>query len=382
MHARLAERLDELGAKVIAFDMFFPERESVRADAQFARAIGASRKVLLGTLFLVGREEVRHLGARQLEQGKRAIELLALDKVRTSGDAGTAVAVQEPFGVIVSIDELQERAAFAGHLNVVPDTDGMVRRAPLVVRYGGRYFPSFDVQAARAYLGTDDLAVDVAQYGIEGISIGARQVPLDEEGRLLVRYRGREGSFDTVSIADILEGKRRPRAAARPRGADRQHRQGHRRHARNALRQRCTPGVEVRANIIENLLDGEFLQRPDWMSLVDIGALALIGLAARLAAAAPGRHRRRPCSRSGAAAGYVLLADYLFVTEGLWLNVVYPDAARRAAVRSAPRWCSISSRSPRSATSSSPSSTTCRRPWSRISSPTPPSCGWAARSAS
>jgi len=73
LHARLAERLDQLGAKVIAFDMFFPERESARADAQFARAIGASRKVLLGTLFLVGREEVRHLGARQLEQGKRAI---------------------------------------------------------------------------------------------------------------------------------------------------------------------------------------------------------------------------------------------------------------------------------------------------------------------
>jgi CHASE2 domain-containing sensor protein len=31
--AALAERLDQLGARVIAFDLFFPERESPRADA-------------------------------------------------------------------------------------------------------------------------------------------------------------------------------------------------------------------------------------------------------------------------------------------------------------------------------------------------------------
>src|SRR5690349_831853 len=42
--ATLAERLDQLGARVIAFDVFFPERESARADAQFARAISATRK--------------------------------------------------------------------------------------------------------------------------------------------------------------------------------------------------------------------------------------------------------------------------------------------------------------------------------------------------
>jgi adenylate cyclase len=322
VHARLAERLDQLGAKVIAFDMFFPEREAPRADAQFARAIGASGKVLLGTLFLVGREEARHLGAGQMEQAKLAIEPLALDKVRVSGDAGAAVAAREPFGVIVSIDELQKRAAYAGHLNVAPDSDGVVRRVPLVVRYGGRYFPSFDVQAARAFLGTDDLAVDVAEYGIESVSIGSRQVPLDEEGRLLVRYRGREGSFDTVSIADILDVQADPgllRGRVVLIGNT----------AKGIGDMRVTPygalfpGVEVRANIIENLLAGDFLQRPEWMSLVDIAALVLVGLLLawllpRLGVSGGG------ILALGVAAGYLALADYLFVAQGLWLNVVYP----------------------------------------------------------
>jgi len=76
-----------------------------------------------------------------------------------------------------------------------------------------------------------------------------------------VRYRGREGSFDTVSIADILEGRADP-ALLRERvvliGNT----------AKGIGDLRVTPygtlfpGVEVRANIIENLIEGGFLQRP------------------------------------------------------------------------------------------------------------------------
>src|SRR6266849_5307239 len=61
--AELVQRLDQLGARVIAFDLFFPERESAGADAQFARSIGQTRRVVLGTLFLLDREEVRDRGA-------------------------------------------------------------------------------------------------------------------------------------------------------------------------------------------------------------------------------------------------------------------------------------------------------------------------------
>ena len=38
------------------------------------------------------------------------------------------------------------------------------------------------------------------------------------------------------------------------------------------------PGVEVRASIIENLLEGHVLQRPDWMSIMDLTAIVLLGL--------------------------------------------------------------------------------------------------------
>jgi adenylate cyclase len=322
VHARLAERLDQLGARVIAYDLFYPERESAQADAQFARALAATQKALLGTLFLYGRDEARHLAAGALEQAEKGIAPHAIAPAPAASGAPQAVPLQEPFGVIVSIPELQSAAAASGHLNVLPDPDGAVRRVPLVVRYGGRYYPSFDVQAARAYLGAGELALEVAGYGLAGLRVGSRQVPLDETGRLLVRYRGPEGSFATVSIADILEGRA---DAARLRG--RVVLIGNT--AKGIGDVRVTPygtlfpGVEVRANIIENLIEGDFLQRPDWMSLVDIAALLAVGAALgwllpRLGVTGGG------LLALGIAAGWVLLADYVFVAQGLWLNVVYP----------------------------------------------------------
>ena len=49
---------------MIAFDLFFPERESPRADAQFARAISATKKVVLGTVFIDSDAEIRYLDDR------------------------------------------------------------------------------------------------------------------------------------------------------------------------------------------------------------------------------------------------------------------------------------------------------------------------------
>jgi adenylate cyclase len=321
--AELVQRLDELGAKVIAFDVFFSERESARADGQFARAIAASGKVVLGTVFLLNREEARHLGAARLEAAMRSIAPQAIANVRATGDARPEFQMEEPFGVLANIAELQTSAAHTGHINVLPDIDGVIRRTPLVLRHDGRYFPAFDVQVARAFLGGPPLSVELAAYGIAGVSIGERQIPLDEDGRLLVRYRGPERTFAAVSIADILSGKA---DAALLR--DRVVLIGNTAQGIGDIRVtpygRAFPGVEVRANIIEGLLEGEVLSRPEWMKLLDAAGLVLIGLVmvgllGRLGVAGAG------ILAAALLAAYLFAATALFRGEGLWLNVVYPS---------------------------------------------------------
>ncbi len=318
--AVLAERLDQLGARVIAFDLFFPERESPRADGQFARAIAATKKVVLGTVF-VDREEVRHLGPAALAAARLSIAPQAIADVRSSGHAEATFPMPEPHGVIVNILELQAAAAYIGHINVLPDADGVVRRAPLIVRYDGRYYPAFDVQVARAYLEAEVPSLEVAPYGIAGVRLGALYMPLDEDGRLLVRHR-RPGSFATVSIADILENRADP-ALLRDRVVLIGNTATGIGDVRVTPYGATLPGVEVRASIIESLLQGEGLQRPEWMMFLDAAAMALIGLLLIVLLprfGVPGGG----LLAGGVLGGYLLLAITLFGAEGLWLNLVYP----------------------------------------------------------
>jgi adenylate cyclase len=314
--AALAERLDEVGARVIAFDLFFSERESARADTQFARAISGTKKVVLGTVFIHREADMRYLGPAGLAAARRAISPQAIAEVQAE-----SFRMEEPYGVLVNIAELQGAATYAGDLDVPPDADGVVRRAPLIRRFDGRYFPAFDVQVARAFLGRDVPALDLAPYGIAGLRLGEHYIPLDEDGRLLVRHRPPR-SFATVSIADILEQRADPAllrgrvvlvgntaigigdTRVTPYGA-------------------TLPGVEIRASIIESLLQGDALQRPEWMMFVDAAAMALIALV--LIVLLP----RFGVSGGGVLAavvlaGYLLFAIYLFESHGLWLNLVYP----------------------------------------------------------
>ena len=319
--AALAERLNQMGARVIAFDLFFPERESPRADGEFARAIASTKKVVLGTVFVERSDEIRHLGPAALAAAKLTIAPQAIADVRSSGEAEKTFPMQEPHGWIVNILELQRSAAYVGHINVLPDKDGVVRRAPLVVRFDGRYFPAFDVQVARTFLEVEVPALEIAPYGIAGIRLGSRYVPLDEDGRLLVRHR-RSGSFATVSIADILEGRADP-ALLRGRvvliGNT----------AQGIGDVRVTPfgatlpGVEIRANIIESVLQGEVLQRPEWMSVLDVAAMVVIGLVLIVLLPRFGVTGGSLLA-AGLLGGYLLLALHLFQAEGWWLNLVYP----------------------------------------------------------
>ena len=315
--AALAERLDQLGARVIAFDLFFSERESARADTQFARAIRSTNKVVLGTVFIDHQADMRYLGPAGLAEARRAIAPQAIAEVQTE-----AFRMDEPYGVLVNITELHGAARYAGDIHMPADADGVVRRAPLIRRFDGRYFPAFDVQVARAFLQEEAPALDIASYGIAGIRLGAHYIPLDEVGRLLIRHRAPK-SFATVSIADILE-QRADAALVRGRvvlvgntaigiGDTRVTPYG-----------ATLPGVEIRASIIESLLQGDPLQRPEWMMLVDIAAMTLIGvlliaLLPRFGVGAGG------VLAAAVLGGYIALAVTLFRTEGLWLNLVYPS---------------------------------------------------------
>jgi adenylate cyclase len=276
-------------------------------------------------VFLLDPDEARQVGAERQETARQAIARHAIGDVQ-GREVGAEFLMMEPHGVLTDIPLLERSAAYAGHINVSLephlDPDGTVRRMPLVYRYDGRYYPSFSVQIARALLNDQRLALHTEPHGIAGLEIGGRLVATDEQGRLLVRYRGREQTFATISIADILGGRADPRllrdravligATAKGIGDIRVTPFG-----------AAFPGVEVHANLVEDLLAGGLLRRPQWMEAIDIGILIVLGLLLAWLLPRLGVWRGALLA-SGALAGYLLLAYQLFQLQGLWLNVVYP----------------------------------------------------------
>jgi adenylate cyclase len=152
--------------------------------------------------------------------------------------------------------------------------------------------------------------------------MGERFIPTDERGRLLVNYLGPPKTFPHVPVTDILAG-RHDKGAFRDRivlvGAT----------AIGTHDLRSTPfspvypGVEVHASVIDNVVTGRFLAKPDWSTAYDL--LAIIALGTVIGIALP---RMRALTGFLFAAGlfalYVLLARWLFVQAGVWLDIVYP----------------------------------------------------------
>ena len=321
--AQLVRKLDTLGARVIAFDVFFPEREAA-ADARLARAVLASDKVVLSMVFLMSEEETRHLSAPDISQAFARIKRHAIGAIRSRGTAPPDFPMIEPRGVLPNLSQLQDRIAYAGHINTVPDRDGTVRWAPLVLRYRELFFSSADVQAVRAAEAGAALILHVAAHGIDGIGIGERFIPTDEYGRIPIHYYGPEKTIPTVPVAEILQGTEDAARLIKDKivliGAT----------AKGIGDTRVTPygsvfpGVEIRATVIENLLQKHIIHRPGWMLLVDLLIIAGFGVALSLALPRLGV-RTGSLLAFGAAALYVSVSFVLFDRSLIWLNVVYPS---------------------------------------------------------
>ena len=219
---------------------------------------------------------------------------------------------------------LTDAADSSGYFNMVPDSDGIIRSTPLIIKCGEDVYSPLAIQCAWHYLDKPQLMVKAAIYGIEGIRMGNRFIPTDESGRLLINYRGPEKTYPYFSISDILEGKisegtfrnKIVLVAATAVGL-------------GDIRFTPTsgsaeyPGVEVHANVIDNILNNDFMNKPRWATIYDLLAIILVGVLVGIVV-----------PRSGAIKGllfvlalfilHIIGVNWLFSRYGFWVNMVYP----------------------------------------------------------
>jgi len=295
--ARLVERLAEGNALLVVFDLVMSEPEMHPADhlsegeitlpEELAQWLDTHRPAwdsdlklslalghvdaVLGTLF-------------HEETGVQAGRLVAPDiDHRGAGPLDVRrLGVHRFDGFAAPLESLMRAAIGIGAINVVPDPDGVVRRAALMVEYGGRLYPSLPLEAARQYLLEEAVRVYTADIealqAITHFELGGRLIPTDATGSILVPYMGLPGTFATVSSTDVLRddaalalvdnaivlvgtsalalGDLRPT----PVKAD-------------------FPGIEIQASVLHGLLHPDLLvSEPDWIPGAVVILLAGIGL--------------------------------------------------------------------------------------------------------
>lgn len=281
-------------------------------DARFARAI-AGRPVVLGYFF--------SQEAAGSESGALPEPLLP------AGEQTAHLAVQSSYGANLPV--LQAQAAAAGQFNVNVDPDGVSRRVPLLAAYGGKVYESLSLAMLRVV--NQGAAVTLESPRASWLSAGNRRllervsvsgpqtalrIPVDDNGNALVPYRGPPGTITYVSVADVLKGSA-PMESLRGKivlvGTS----------AGGLLDLRVTPlsntfvGVEIHANLLSGMLDGEVKRVPSWSPAFE--ALMLVVVGAIVLATLPGLNPLRAVFNAAGMALLLVVANFVAWEMGLAL---------------------------------------------------------------
>ena len=281
MLAKATDDLAALGAAVVAFDIAFAEPDA-RSPEQVVSQLPPSPGRSLLEQEVPARPSNDDLFAGALRRTPTV-----LGSVLTNGKqdtpypikSGVAVAGDEVHGLIprftgavLPLPALSGAAAGIGALNWLPDRDQVARRVPLVLDISGTVVPAFATEILRVASQASTIVVRTsnasgqsalsAHSGVNAIKVGDIEIPTDPQAELRVRFSHSDsrrflpawkllaGGIDRADIEDrvVIIGTS----------------------AAGLVDLRATPldasmaGVEILAQVIEQILAGQWLARPDW----------------------------------------------------------------------------------------------------------------------
>ena len=299
--ADLVDKLREAGAGVVVFDVIFAEPDRT------------SPTLLLPLLTEMGANggEAQQLLGKMADPDERLAEAISKLPVvvgfaltAVGGGAGNPIAkggfstasapgwnplryVRSFPDAVSALSPLQKAAAGNGFDNELPDEwDNVVRHVPLILRLGDKPVPSLAAEALRLSTGAHGYIVKGAgangeqsygeNTGLNSVKIGPLVVPTDRSGQVWAHFAPPDPDL-YISAADILAGKFDPAKIA-----DHIVLIGASYAALNDLHATPLdpqmPGVEIQAQMIGQILQGDFLERPDWALGIEMLFAALMGI--------------------------------------------------------------------------------------------------------
>jgi adenylate cyclase len=329
--ADLVTQITQLGAVAIGFDIIFPEPDRMSpaiAERSF-RGIDAETRAKLDSL--PSNDEaladvIKHSRVVIGQAGAAAPE------VKTTADAAlqTGFAVRGPdarpymvtfAGLLRNVPVIEQAAAGRGLFSINPESDGIIRRVPVIMTAQGSLVPSLSLEMLRVVTGSSAILVRVDEAGVQSVAVPGLEVPTDRNGQFWVHFNHHDPER-YISAKDVLQGNVPPDRLAGKLvliGTS----------AIGLLDLKTTPldaaipGVEVHAQILESVLSKSSLVNPNYAIGAELALAVLFGLA--IIVAAPMLPASIVIVLGGCLiAGLIGLSLYLFVEHNLLIDFTYP----------------------------------------------------------
>ena len=328
--AELVARLQQAGAAAIAFDVIMaePDRMSPAAIADTLPQIDDATREKMKSL--PSNDDVL---AQVMAKGGRVVlgQSAILTTTPSTDDmprTGIATIGPDPSrflltyeGLLRNLPVLEKAAAGRGALTLRPERDGIVRRVPMIVKAGNEVIPAMTLDMLRVVTNSGAVLVRTDPVGIRAVAVPGLELPTDENGQFWISFSPHDASR-FVSAKDVLDGK-----APADRFANRLVLIGT--SAVGLLDIKATPvetsmpGVEIHAQVLENVLGQTLLSRPNYAVGAEVLITGIVGVATVILAPGMG-------VMTLLAFGFVIallvasISWYFYVQQGLLFDVSFP----------------------------------------------------------
>lgn len=280
--AQLIDRLSAARPAAIGVDILFPEPDRLSPE-WLAPSIAAADPQLAARLARLPRHDavlaasIRAapvvLGIAGLETGMTSAPVLFTPSLQKGTDA--RAALRRYASALRSLPEIDSAAG--GHGLLSADTEaGVVRRMPMVALVGTTPVLPLSLETLRLASGEALFFVRGGAAGVEVVGFGDLTVPTQPDGRLWVHYTPHDASR-FISAADVLGGGMDYAQLERKLVLVGVTGLGLIDYQTTPLGERM-PGIEIHAQVLENVFDGALLMRPRWAAWVEGLALFVAGL--------------------------------------------------------------------------------------------------------
>ncbi len=265
--AKIIENVNKANPKAIGFDIFFTEKDK-QSPEEIIKSYNLIPTDVSELQKIKGHDEIFR---EQLEKTKSVTAVLGSNvpshnnydrsaKAKFLSKGGDPKNFTYSYAYSIgSLEQLEKSVKGLGSISFLDQADGIIRSLPLIVRFEEKLYPTMGLEMIRVGSNQKNLYIEMNEVGINRISSRPYKILSDPNGIIWIRYKNSLKS-QYISASSVFDGKFSEDRFKNKYVLIGASAQGLFDLVKTPLGV-TIPGVEVHANVIENILDQSYLVR-------------------------------------------------------------------------------------------------------------------------